>query len=77
MADEDTGDSSPRDYPATVQLLIDAGERVRPDFVPTGLDDVDAVLRAHLERRGGLPENSWYLEPAETFSSWCRDRRAG
>ena len=48
-------ESSPCDYPATVQLLIDAGERVRPDVVPTGLDDVDAVLRAHLERRDGLP----------------------
>jgi ankyrin repeat protein len=44
-------DSSPCDYPATVQLLIDAGERVRPEYLPTGLDDVDAVLRAHLERR--------------------------
>ena len=48
-------ESSPCDYPATVQLLIDAGERVRPDVVPTGLDDVDAVLRAHLERRDGRP----------------------
>jgi hypothetical protein len=36
------------DYPTTVRLLIDAGERVRPEHLPTGLDDVDAVLRAHL-----------------------------
>jgi hypothetical protein len=43
-------DSSPCDYATTVQLLIDAGERVRPEYLPTGLDDVDAVLRAHLER---------------------------
>lgn len=43
-------DSSPCDFPTTVQLLIDAGERVRPEYLPTGVDDVDAVLRAHLER---------------------------
>lgn len=43
--------SSPCDYPTTVQLLIDAGERVRPEYLPTGLDDVDAVLRAQLEHR--------------------------
>jgi hypothetical protein len=42
--------SSPCDYPATVQLLIDAGERVRSEYLPTGVDDVDAVLRAHFER---------------------------
>lgn len=42
---------SPCDYPATVQLLIDAGERVRPEYLPTGLEDVDAVLRGRLERR--------------------------
>ena len=44
-------DSAPCDYPATVRLLIEAGERVRPEYLPTGLDDVDAVLRAHLEGR--------------------------
>ena len=42
-------DSAPCDYPATAQLLIEAGERIRPEYLPTGLDDVDAVLRAHLE----------------------------
>jgi hypothetical protein len=44
-------DTSPCDYATTVQLLIDGGERVRPECLPTGLDDVDAVLRAYLERR--------------------------
>ena len=42
-------DSNPCDYPTTVRLLIEAGERVNPGFLPTGLDDVDAVLRAHLD----------------------------
>lgn len=46
---------SPCDYPATVQLLLEAGEQVRPNYYPTGLDDVDAVLRAHMERRGTVP----------------------
>ena len=41
-------DSERCDYPATVRLLIDAGERVKPEFLPTGLDDIDAILRAHL-----------------------------
>jgi ankyrin repeat protein len=44
-------DSSPCDYATTAELLVDAGERVRPEYLPTGLDDVDAVLRAHVERR--------------------------
>jgi ankyrin repeat protein len=38
-------DTGPRDYASTVRLLIDAGERVKPGTLPTGLDDVDAVLR--------------------------------
>jgi ankyrin repeat protein len=42
-------DQGPCDYPATVQLLIDAGEHVHPEYLPTGVDDVDAVLRAHLQ----------------------------
>jgi ankyrin repeat protein len=50
-----SGESSDCDYPATVQLLIDAGERVLPHFLPTGLDDVDAVLRAGLARGGSAP----------------------
>jgi hypothetical protein len=36
------------DYASTVRLLIDAGEKVKPGFLPTGLEDVDAVLREHL-----------------------------
>jgi Ankyrin repeats (3 copies) len=38
------------DFPTTVQLLLDAGERLDPARLPTGRDDVDAVLRAHLAR---------------------------
>jgi ankyrin repeat protein len=41
-------ESQPCDYPETVRLLIESGERVNPAYLPTGLDDVDAVLRAHL-----------------------------
>jgi Ankyrin repeat len=41
----DTGD-----YETTVRLLLDAGERVEPRWIPIGRDDVDAVLRAHLEQ---------------------------
>ncbi len=43
------------DFAATVRLLLGAGERVDPTDVPTGRDDVDAVLReqlAHGERFG-------------------------
>ena len=45
-------DSSPCDYAGTVRLLLEAGERVHPAYLPTGLDDVDAVLREHLHRHG-------------------------
>jgi hypothetical protein len=44
-------DTSPCDYPTTVRLLLEAGERVHPVYLPTGLDDVDAVLRDHLHRQ--------------------------
>ena len=40
------------DFVTTVRLLLDAGERVNPTRVPTGRDDVDAVLREHLARPG-------------------------
>ena len=33
------------DYAATVQLLLDAGERPDPSDLPTGREDVDSVLR--------------------------------
>jgi ankyrin repeat protein len=39
----DTGD-----FATTARLLLDAGERPDPADLPTGRDDVDAVLRAHL-----------------------------
>jgi len=39
------------DFETTVQLLIDAGERIDPTDLPTGRDDVDAVLRRHLAVR--------------------------
>jgi hypothetical protein len=45
-------ETSPCDYAATVRLLLEAGERVEPGYLPTGLDDIDAVLRAHLHDRG-------------------------
>jgi hypothetical protein len=35
------------DFATTVRLLLDAGERPDPASLPTGRDDVDAVLRAH------------------------------
>jgi ankyrin repeat protein len=35
------------DFPTTVMLLLNAGERIDPTYLPTGRDDVDAVLRAH------------------------------
>jgi ankyrin repeat protein len=39
----DTGD-----FVETARLLIEAGDRVKPTMLPTGLDDLDAVLRAGL-----------------------------
>ena len=39
------------DFATTVQLLIDAGEQIDPTDLPTGRDDVDAVLRRHLAAR--------------------------
>jgi ankyrin repeat protein len=38
------------DFAACVQVLLDAGERITPDRVPIGREDVDAVLRAHLAK---------------------------
>jgi len=42
----DTGD-----FPATIWLLLDAGEQPRPAMLPTGLDDIDAILRERLAKR--------------------------
>ena len=36
------------DFAATARLLLDAGERSDPAHVPTGRDDLDAILRASL-----------------------------
>jgi len=39
------------DFATTARLLLDAGERAEPAALPTGRDDVDAVLRAYLAGR--------------------------
>jgi ankyrin repeat protein len=44
------------DFAATARLLLDAGERCDPSDLPTGRDDVDAVLRAEMNRRSGDKE---------------------
>ena len=36
------------DYPATAGLLLKAGETFEPSMLPTGREDMDAVLRDHL-----------------------------
>jgi ankyrin repeat protein len=41
-----------RHVATTARLLLDAGERFEPAALPTGRDDVDAVLRAHLASSG-------------------------
>jgi len=33
-----------------VRLLLEAGERVNPAWVPMGRDEIDALLRANLAR---------------------------
>lgn len=43
-------ESTPGDFPTTVKLLIEAGERPDPDDFPIGRADVDEVLQAHLKR---------------------------
>ena len=40
----DTGD-----FVTTARLLLEAGERVDPALLPTGLDDLDALLRENLQ----------------------------
>jgi ankyrin repeat protein len=37
------------DFATTVRLLLEAGERVKPAYLPTGDEDLDALLRAALE----------------------------
>ena len=41
------------DFPTTARLILEAGERLEPAALPTGRDDVDAVLRAHLAAAPG------------------------
>ena len=43
----DTGD-----FVTTARLLLEAGERVDPALLPTGLDDLDALLRENLQSSG-------------------------
>jgi hypothetical protein len=40
------------DFVATVTLLLQAGERVKASYLPTGLDDLDALLRTALAAQG-------------------------
>ena len=44
------------DFATTAALLLDAGERFDPADLPTGRDDVDAVLRAYLAMGRGQSE---------------------
>jgi ankyrin repeat protein len=37
------------DFPATVRLLIEAGDPVDESWLPTGRDDIDSVIRSFLE----------------------------
>jgi hypothetical protein len=37
------------DFPETVKALIDAGSTVKADSIPSGNDEVDAILRPHIE----------------------------
>jgi ankyrin repeat protein len=39
------------DFVGVVRLLVEAGEVVEPSMLPTGRDDVDRALRAHLAAR--------------------------
>ena len=39
------------DFARSVQLLLDAGDRPDPSYLPSGRDDVDAVLREYFKQR--------------------------
>ncbi|MEX0777163.1 MAG: hypothetical protein WD042_15770 [Phycisphaeraceae bacterium] len=45
----DTG--HPKDYPRSVELLVQAGSTLDPTWLPTGSDEVDAFLRERLRAR--------------------------
>lgn len=36
------------DFPATIEALVQAGSTINPDWLPSGSDAVDAILRRHL-----------------------------
>ncbi len=40
------------DFPASIKLLVEAGSEVRADWLPTGDDAIDAILRKALEANG-------------------------
>ena len=43
------------EFASTARLLLNAGERPKPSDLPTGRDDVDAVLREYLAREARSP----------------------
>jgi hypothetical protein len=45
----DTG--HPRDHARSVQMLLEAGSPLDPTWLPTGNDELDAVMRAWLNKR--------------------------
>lgn len=38
------------DFPASLKLLVEAGSEARAEWLPTGDDEIDAILRAGLDR---------------------------
>jgi hypothetical protein len=49
----DTG--HPREHARTLQLLLEAGSPLDPTLLPTGNDELDAVLRAWLRAHPQSP----------------------
>ena len=45
----------PQDHARTLMLLLQAGSPLDPAMLPTGNDELDAVMRAWLKRRGDSP----------------------
>jgi hypothetical protein len=48
----DTG--HPRDHGRTIKLLLEAGSPLDPTILPTGNDELDAVMRAWLKKRTAM-----------------------
>jgi hypothetical protein len=40
------------DFVTTARLLLEAGERVKPAWLPTGVEELDVLLREHLKASG-------------------------